>query len=107
MTCYKAICHGIWLQNFISTLGVVHFISISLKLFCNNSIAISFSRNTSNTFSSKRIDAKFYFVEEIGAKSLISVEHTPITSMLTDPLTKGLHICVFQEHVTRMGLLGA
>ena len=29
------------------------------------------------------------------------------TSMLIDPLTKGLPICVFQEHVTLMGLLGA
>ena len=37
---------------------------------------------------------------------LISVEHMPETSMLTDPLTKGLPICVFQEQVTHMGLLG-
>ena len=30
-----------------------------------------------------------------------------MTRMLADPLTKGLPICVFQEHVTRMRLLGA
>ena len=30
-----------------------------------------------------------------------------MTSMLVDPLTKGLPICVFHEHVTRMRLLGA
>ena len=29
------------------------------------------------------------------------------TSMLADPLTKGLPICVFQDHITLMGLLGA
>ena len=29
------------------------------------------------------------------------------TSMLVDPLTKDLPICVFQEYVTRMGLLRA
>ena len=46
-------------------------------------------------------------MKEKVAESLISIEHTPKISMLADPLTKGLHICVFQEHVTRMKLLGA
>ena len=46
-------------------------------------------------------------MKEKVVESLISVEHTPTTSMLADPLTKGLPICMFQEHVTRMELLGA
>ena len=50
---------------------------------------------------------KFFFVKEKVVEFLISVEHTPMTSMLAEPLTKGLPICVFQEHVTHMGLLGA
>ena len=53
----------------------------------------------------EHIDVKFYFVEETVAESLILVEHTLTTSMLTDPLTKILPICVFQEHVSRMRLL--
>ena len=56
---------------------------------------------------SKNIDHKFCFVKEKVVESLISVEHKPTTSMLTNPLTKDLPIYVFQEHVTRMGLLGA
>ena len=55
----------------------------------------------------KHIDVKFFFVKEKIVESLISVVHRPTTSMLTDSLTKGLPICVFQEHVTRMELLGA
>ena len=43
---------------------------------------------------------KFFFVKEKVAESLISVEHTPTTSMLADPLTKDLPICVLQEHIT-------
>ena len=31
----------------------------------------------------------------------------PTTTMLVDPLTKDLPICVFQEYVTRIRLLGA
>ena len=56
MVCYEATCHVIWLWNFISVLEVVHSISRLLKLFCDNSVTISFSRNTSSTSRSKHID---------------------------------------------------
>ena len=107
MTWYEATCYTIWLRNFISALEVVHSISRLLKLFCDNSTVVSFSRNTRSTSRSKHIDVKFFFVKEKVTKSLISIEHMPMTSMLADPLTKGLPICVFQEHFTNMGLLGA
>ena len=107
MACYEVSCPAIWLQNFISALEVVHSISRSLKLLCDNSTAVSFSRNTRSTSRSKHIDVKIFFVKEKVAESLILVEHTPTSSMLADPLTKVLPICVFQEHVTRMRLLRA
>ena len=107
MACYEATSHAIWLRNFISALEVVHCISRSLKLFCDNSASVSFSRNTRSTSRSKNMDMKFFFVKEKVAESLISVVHMPMTSMLVDPLTKGLPICVFQEHITLMGLLRA
>ena len=105
--CYEATFHAIWLQNFISALEVVHSISKLLKLFCDNFAAISLSKNTRSTSRSKYIDVKFFFVKEKVVESLILVVRTPTTSMLANPLTKGLPICVFQEHFTRMGLLGA
>ena len=107
VACYEATCHAIWLRNFISALEVVHSISKPLKLFYDNFAAVCFSRNTRSTSRSKHIDVKFFFCEREISESLILVEHTPTTNMLVDPLTKGLPICVFQEHVTRMGLLGA
>ena len=90
-----------------SFLEVVHSISRPLKLFCNNSAVVFFSKNTRSTSHSKHIDVKFFFVKEKVAESFISIEHMLTTSILTDPLTKGLPICVFQEHITCMGLLGA
>ena len=63
MVCYEANCHAMWLQNFISALGVVHSIFRLLKLFCDNSAAVSFSMNTRNTSPSKHIDVKFSFVK--------------------------------------------
>ena len=61
MACYETIFHAIWLQNFISALEVLHSISRLLKLFCNNSVAVYFSRNTRSTSRSKDIDVKFFF----------------------------------------------
>ena len=107
MACYEATCHAIWLRNFISALEVIHSISRHLKLFCDNSAAVSFSKNTKSTSRSKYIDVKFFFVKEKVVESLISVKHTLTISMLADPLTKGLPICVFQEHVTYIELLEA
>ena len=51
VACYKATCHAIWLWNYISALKVVHSISRPSKLFCDNSVVVSFSRNT-NTYGS-------------------------------------------------------
>ena len=90
-----------------SSLGVVNSISRLLKLYCDNSAVVSFSKNTRSTFHSKYIDIKFYFVKEKVVEGLITVEYTPSGSMLGDPLTKDLPICVFQEHMSHMGLLEA
>ena len=69
-------------------------ISRPLKLLYDNFVAASFSRNTRSTSRSKHIDVKFYFVKEKVVESLISVKHTPTTSMLVDPLTKTyLFVC--------------
>ena len=95
VACYEACFHAMWLQNFISDLGVVDSISRSLKLFCDNSTAVAFSKNTMSISRSKHIDIKFYFVKEKVAESLIDIEHMSTKSMLADPLTKGLpHNCV-------------
>lgn len=107
VACYEACCHAMWMRNFISALGVVDSISRPLKLFCDNSAAVAFSKNTRSISRSKHIDVKFYFVKEKVAESLIDIEHMSTKSMLADPLTKGLPIIAFQEHVSQMGLLEA
>ena len=61
VACYEATCHAIWFRNFIPALEVVHSISRPLKLLCDNSTVVSFSRSTSR---SKHIDVKFFFVIE-------------------------------------------
>jgi hypothetical protein len=76
-----------------------------LKIFCDNSAAVSFSRNTGSSSRSEHIDIKYFFVREKVVVSHICVMHTPTEHMLADLLTKGLSPRVFQEHVTHIGLL--
>ena len=94
MACYEACCHAIWMRNFISALGVVDSISRPLKLFCDNSATVAFSQHTRSISRAKHIDVKFYFVKEKVIESLIDIEHMSTKSMLANPLTKGLPICV-------------
>ena len=88
--------------KFHFSIRVVDSISRPLKLYCDNSAAVSFSKNKKSTFRSKHNDIKYYFVKEKVDEFLIAIEYTPPTSMLADPLTKGLAICVFAEHVALM-----
>ena len=60
VACYETTCHVMWLQNFISALGWLFTPFLHLKLFCDNSIAISFSRNTRSTSCFKHIDVKYF-----------------------------------------------
>ena len=86
-------------------LGVINTISRPLKIFCDNSAAVAFSRNTRSSSRSKHIDIKFLFVREKIVESCICIEHVSTEHMLADPLTKGLAPKLFQEHVTHLGLL--
>ena len=63
MACFEATCQAMWLWNFISVLEVVHSISRPLKLFCDNFVAVSFSRNTRSTSHSKHINVKFFLLK--------------------------------------------
>ena len=58
----------IWLRYFISALEVVHSIYRPLKLFCDNSPTVSFSRNIRSIYRLKHIDVKFLFYERESCK---------------------------------------
>ncbi|RVX10854.1 Retrovirus-related Pol polyprotein from transposon TNT 1-94 [Vitis vinifera] len=53
VACYEACCHAMWMRNFVLALGVVDSISRPLKLFCDNSAAVAFSKNTRSISRSK------------------------------------------------------
>ena len=45
IACYEAMINVLWLRNFILGLGVVDTITKLLKIYCDNSVAVFFSKN--------------------------------------------------------------
>ncbi|RVW29447.1 Retrovirus-related Pol polyprotein from transposon TNT 1-94 [Vitis vinifera] len=71
VACYEACCHAMWMRNFVSALGVVDSISRPLKLFCDNSATVAFSKNTRSISRSKHIDGCLSSDELIVSSSIL------------------------------------
>ncbi|GJZ97000.1 retrovirus-related pol polyprotein from transposon TNT 1-94 [Tanacetum coccineum] len=104
VACYEATIHALWLRNFISGLGVVDTISKPLKMYCNNTATIFFSKNDKYSKGAKHMNIKFFIVKEEIQKQIVYLEHISTDLMIVDPLTKGLPPKAFMQHVPRLGL---
>ena len=107
VACYEATRHAVWLWNFIHDLGVVDSIEKPIMMYCDNTVAVSFSNNLKRTLGARYINVKYFVVRKKVEEGLITVVHTLTYSMVVDPLTKALPISIFEEHVSLMGLLGS
>lgn len=105
VACFEASSHALWLRNFISGLRAVDSIAKPLKIYCDNTAAVFFSKNGKYSSGSKHMDLKYLVVKERVQKQQVSIENLSTTHMVADPLTKGLPIKTYKEHVISMGLL--
>ncbi|KAL6323845.1 hypothetical protein AAG906_005840 [Vitis piasezkii] len=105
VACFEASSHALWLWNFISGLGVVDSIAKPLRIYCDNTATVFFSKNGKFSSGSKHMDLKYLVVKERVQKQQVSIENIRTTLMVADPLTKGLPPKAYLEHVMRMGLL--
>jgi hypothetical protein len=101
---YEATGHAIWMNKFVNGLRVVDSIERPLRIYCDNEPAVFFSYNNKSSGDAKYIDIKCYMVNKKIHDQTIEVEHIRTQQMLADPLTKGLPLSVFRQHVTDMGL---
>ena len=107
VACYEATCHAIWLRNFVSGLHVIDSIIRPLRIYCDNSVAVRFSKNNKITGGSKHINIKYLVVREKVQNGVVSIEHIENTLMLADPLKKGLPPKLFMDNVAHMGLVAS
>ncbi|GJX04434.1 retrovirus-related pol polyprotein from transposon TNT 1-94 [Tanacetum coccineum] len=85
-------------------LGVVNTISKPLKMYCDNTATVFFSKNDKYSKGAKHMDIKFFIVKEEIQKQRVYLEHISTDLMTADPLTKGLPPKAFTQHVPRLGL---
>ena len=89
----------------VSGLHVIDSIMRPLRIYCDNSVAVWFSKNNKTTRGSKHIDIKYMVVREKLQNGFVSIEHIKNILMLANPLTKGLPLNFFMDYVAHMGLV--
>ena len=99
-----ATIQSLWLRNFISDLGIVGSIAKPLRIYCDNTAAVFFSKNDRYTKGAKHMDLKYLSVKEEVQNQRVSIVHIGTDHMIADPLTKGLLPKIFIGHVERMGI---
>lgn len=105
VACFEASIHALWLRNFILGLGIVDSIERPLRIYCDNSAAVFFSKNDKYSKGAKHMDLKYLAVKEEVQKHRVSIEHIGTDMMIADPLTKGLPPKTFSGHVVEMGII--
>jgi hypothetical protein len=105
VACYEAVRQAMWLKKFVLSLRVVDNIERSLKLYCDNELAVLYAHNNKKTKAVKHINIRFYVVKEKIQDQIISLEHISTKKMIVDPLTNDLPPSVFREHLAGMGLM--
>ncbi|KAL0413871.1 UNVERIFIED_CONTAM: Secreted RxLR effector protein [Sesamum radiatum] len=104
VSCFEATSHGVWLKSFISDLRIMDSISRPLRIFSDNSAAVFMAKNNKSGSRSKHIDIKYLAIRERVEEGKVVIEHISTELMLVDPLTKGMPLKNFKDHVARMGI---
>ena len=86
---------------------VIDSIMRPLRIYCDNSVIVRFSKNNKTTGGSKHIDIKYLVIREKVQNGVVSIEHIKNKLMLADPLTKGLPPKLFMDYVACMGLVAS
>ncbi|RVW92076.1 Retrovirus-related Pol polyprotein from transposon TNT 1-94 [Vitis vinifera] len=104
ISCFEATLHGVWLKSFIFELRIMDSISRSLSIYCNNSTAAFMAKNNKSGSRSKHIDIKYLAIRKHVKEKKVVIEHISTEFMIVDPLTKGMPLLKFKDHVVNMGL---
>ncbi|KAL0455815.1 UNVERIFIED_CONTAM: Retrovirus-related Pol polyprotein from transposon TNT 1-94 [Sesamum latifolium] len=104
VSCFEATSHGVWLKSLISGLRIIYSISRPLRIYSDNSAAVFMAKNNKSGSQSKHINIKYLAIRERVKEGKVVIEHISTELMLADPLTKGMPLKNFKDHVARMGI---
>ena len=98
VACFEATIQANWLRNFVSVLGIVDNIAKLLRIYCDNSATVFFSKSDKYSKGVKHMELKYFVVKEEVQKHRVSIEHISTDLMIADPLTKWLPPKTFTGH---------
>jgi hypothetical protein len=100
----EAAKEAVWLRNFLMDLEVVPSVHSPIILYCDNSGAVSNSKEPRTHKKGKHIERKYHLIREIVQRGDVVVTKIPTAENLADPFTKSLTSKVFESHVEGMGV---
>ena len=77
-------------------------ISRPLKIYSDNSTAIFIAKNNKSGSRSTHIDIKYLAIREHVKEKKMVIEYVNTKLMIADPLTKGMPLQKFKNHVDRI-----
>ncbi|GJW85249.1 retrotransposon protein, putative, ty1-copia subclass [Tanacetum coccineum] len=96
---------AIWVRKFIDGLRVVPTIEEPIKMYCNNTGAITIANESGITKGARRYHAKVYYLREVIEYGNVKLEKVHTYDNLVDPFTKALAFPKHSEHPRSIGML--
>ncbi|OIT25261.1 retrovirus-related pol polyprotein from transposon tnt 1-94, partial [Nicotiana attenuata] len=95
----EAAKEAVWLENFLRELGVVPSIQAPITLYCDNSGAVTNSKEPRSHKRAKHIEHKYHLIREVVQREDVVVTKIASENNLVDPFTKSLPQKTFDRHV--------
>ncbi|GJU55507.1 retrotransposon protein, putative, ty1-copia subclass [Tanacetum coccineum] len=98
---------AVWVRKFIARLRVVPTIKEPIKMYCDNTGAITIANESGITKGARHYRAKVYYLREVIEYGDVKLEKVHTDDNLADPFTKALAFPKHSEHTRNIGMLPA
>ena len=103
IACSTTVSNAVWIKRFVGSLQLCIPVR-PVSMFCDNQSTISLLKSRANSSKGKHIDVSYHYIQHIVERSEIKVNYLPSEEMVADPMTNGLSLEKFREHIANMGL---
>ena len=100
----KAVKVVVWLRKFLSDLEVIPNLKQPMVVYCDNSGAVTNSKEPNSHQRGKHIERKFHHIRKIVEHRDVTVCKIKSEDNRADPFTKTLSSRVFEGHLEGLGI---
>ncbi|GKF84223.1 retrotransposon protein, putative, ty1-copia subclass [Tanacetum coccineum] len=102
---YDASKEAVWIRKFIYGLGIVAIIKEPIRMYCDNTKAITIANESGITKGSRHYCTKLHYLREVIELGDIEFEKVYTYDNLVDHFTKALPLAKHSEHTKNIGML--